>query len=161
MAFDPNLDYEITDIIAGTIKTPIDTSKGILLALANVTLSVAETDDLNGIDEKRLPYVVKAVNDFGGSYPDLVSKRVSTVRADRLFRSMMALRTLTLELAEYQDRIKDISNNTEELLYRYLRDMYANAKQYRGDLPGADVVADELAVLFEEQGVQNPEPINP
>ena len=46
----------------------------------------------------------------------------------------------------------DLSINLENTTYNYTTDMYYTAQRYVGDLPGADVVVQELSPLFEGQG---------
>ncbi len=159
MAFNPNLDIEITDLQQEAIKADLLDSKNALTAIASVTISKAEGEHLNGIDNKRLPYVQRAVNEFAGAYPLLVSKRVSAARAEKLFDALVFLRELDGQLAEFQDRRGDLSTNIEELLYRFMRDMYDDAKKYEGDIEGADVVKAYLGELFEGQGAQNKPPV--
>jgi hypothetical protein len=127
-------------------------------AVANITLSSDEGANLNQIAESRLPYVQKAVMDFGPVYPDLVSRRVTTARADNLFGALSFLRQLDSQIDEYKDRIKDNIFNISELLLRYESDMYENAKRYRGDLEGAETVYEFLKAQYENQGPQNPTP---
>lgn len=162
MAYQSNLDVNYTDPEQLAIKTDLSSSVTGVTTKANVTISAAERETLNGIDNTRLPYALRAVTEFGAAYPDLVSKRVTTARATNLFGTVIFIREMQGLLDEYKDRVKDLSDNCEELVYQYMTDMYANAKRYRNDVAGADVVADYLGELFEGQGVQNPpEPVTP
>lgn len=153
MAFDPNLNVVITGAQQDAIKADLLDSKNALNAIATVTLSNEERSHLNGINDLRLPKVQRAVTEFANDYPGLVGPKVTAARAQNLFLALVFLRELKANLTEYQDRIDDLSNNIEEILYnRFTTDMYYLAKRYRGDVEGADVVADYLGELFEGQG---------
>lgn len=153
MAFNSLLDIEITEVQQTAISTDLQTSKTTLNNIATVLLNEDEREHLNGINNERLPYVQRAVEEFAPAYSDLVGKKVSAARATRLFDSFIYLRQLEGELKEFEDRRKDLSDNIEDLLYDFLREMYVLAKQYDGVVPGADVVKTYLAELFEGQGV--------
>jgi hypothetical protein len=87
----------------------------------------------------------------------MASNRVVVPRAKKLLGVLLFLRDLKSGLAEYGDRVDDLSANVEEILYAtYTEDMYYLAKRYRGNVAGADVVADYLGELFEGQGPQAP-----
>lgn len=161
MAYNPNLDIEITPVQQTAISTDLNNSKATLNGIADINLSNAERDHLNGIDNTRLPYVQRAVNEFAVAYPDLVSKRVTAARALKLFNSFLYLRELDGLLVEYQDRRGDLSDNIENILYEFMRDMYKTAQQYEGQLDGTDVVIAFLGELFAGQGTQNPTPPTP
>lgn len=163
MAFEPTLDITITEAQAAAILLDLNNARAGVTAIADITISNEEREHLNGIDNERLPYIQRAVEEFGPAHPALESKRVTTVRAGRLFDALIQLRNLNAKLDEYKDQVNDLSNNCEELLYRYTLDMYRNAKAYKNDIPNAEVVAEYLGELFANQGVQNPaeEPVNP
>jgi len=156
MPYIPTLNYTITGAQETTIIGELEASKDALGAIATVTLSDTEAAALNKVDNSRLPFVQRAVQEFGATYTALASERVTTTRALDLFEAIIVLRKLEGLLKEYQDRVKDLSFNTEHILYLYTIDMYEKAKRYRGDIEGADVVADYLSEMFEGQGPQNP-----
>lgn len=159
MAFNPNLDIEITSVQQTSIGTDLSDSKNTLNAIATITMSNDEKKHLNAINDTRLPKVQRAISEFGDDYPALVGPAVTVARAQKLFGALIFLRDLKSGIAEYSDRIDDLALNIEEILYaQYTGDMYYLAKRYRGKVPGADVVADYLGELFEGQGPQNPTP---
>lgn len=153
MAFDVNLNIEITDAQQTIINDSLNDSKTALNTIATITLSDEERKHLNGINDVRLPKVQKAVMEFGEDYPALVGPKVALARAQKLYRAMVYLRDLESRLDEYKDRVGDLRNNIEEILYgRFTTDMYFLAKRYRGDVEGADIVGDYLGDLFEGMG---------
>jgi hypothetical protein len=161
MPFNPNLDIVLGDAQMGPILADLTAAKNALGAIATITLSDEESAQLNKVNNARLPFVLRAVTEFGNSYANLVSPRVTTARAQNLFEALVSLRQLEVQLAEFQDRVKDLSFNVEEIVYNYTTDMYANAKRYRGDVPGADTVSDYLSGMFEGQGNFNNDQDNP
>jgi len=158
MPYNSSLDYTITPVQEAAIVADLENSKNGLAAIANVHIDPNSANELQTIRNTRLPYVQRAVSEFAGQYPALVSARINSARAADLFQAHVALRALETRLKEYADRVKDLSFNTENLLYLFTKDMYANAQRYEGDLDGADVVEDYLKELFEGQGPQNPTP---
>lgn len=162
MPYNPNLDIVLGDAQLGPILADLDAAKNALGAIATITLSAEESARLNKVNNARLPYVHRAVVEFGSTYTNLVSPRVTTSRAGNLLEALISLRQLESQLAEFQDRVKDLSFNVEEIIYNYTTDMYANAERYKGDVAGADVVAEYLGQLFAGQGPQNdPTPPTP
>ena len=152
MPYNPSLNIVLGPTQLDPILADIQTAKDALGAIATVTLSNEESAHLNKVDNSRLPYVQRSVIEFGPAYTGLVSARVNTARADNLFEALVSLRNIESALQEFQDRVKDLSFNVEELLYTYTTDMYANAKRYQGDVEGADVVMHYLSEMFEGQG---------
>ena len=155
MPYNPNLDIAIDETQRDAILTDINTAMNTLAAIGEVFIDPSEVNELNVVNNIRLPYVQRAVEEFSTNYPSLVSGRITAARAGNLLDSIIALRNIESRLNEFTDRVKDLNYNVGNILYNYTTDMYHNAQRYQGDVEGADIVEDYLKELFEGQGPQN------
>lgn len=161
MSYIKNLSVGFTPAQETAIMAALDTALAELNAVKVITLTPLQRKEIPAVNEARLPYVLKAVNVLGNSYPDLVSKAVSTANAQQAVASFIFLKDVVMKLAEINDRASDLGQNLQNTSYNYTIDMYYTAKRYVDELPGADIVVQELGPLFEGQGEQNPVAPNP
>lgn len=123
-----------------------------------VTLTPEERKTIPNVEANRIFYVDKAVNQFSTDFPNLVSRAITPANAQNAFDSYQFLSTLLTLVQELSDRATDAQHNLGNTSYNFTLDMYHAAQRYVGELPGADVVVQDLKPLFENQGPQNPTP---
>lgn len=161
MSYIKNRSVAFPAAVQATITNALNDALNALNGVIVVTLEPDERKTIPNVEENRLPYVHKAVNEFGDSYPNLVSRAVTTAQAKDAFDSRMFLQSVLNLVKELNDRATDAQHNLGNTAYNYTLDMYHEAQRYQGDLPGADVIVQELKPLFEDQGPQNPPMPNP
>ena len=161
MAIIKNLSVAISPADQTAIMTALDTALTTLNGVQIVTLSPKERQETPGVQEGRAAYVINAINVLGPSYPDLVGKAVSTASAADALSSFGFLEEMITKLAEINDRAADLGLNLQNTAYNYTTDLYYTAERYVDDVPGADIVVQEIAPLFAEQGNHNPAPATP
>lgn len=126
-----------------------------------VTLTPDERKSIPNVEANRLSYVAKAVNLLSTDFPNLASRAITPANAQNAFESYQYLNTILNLINELKDRATDAQHNLGNTAYNFTLDMYYESQRYVGELPGADVVVQELKPLFEDQGPQNTAPNPP
>jgi hypothetical protein len=162
MSYVENLSVAFPPATQTAIITALNQALTDLNNVVVVTLTTDERQNIPNVEAARIFYVDKAVNNFSNDFPNLVSRAITTASAQNAFDTYQFLGNVMNLLKELQDRATDAQHNMGNTTYNYTLDMYHAAKRYVGELPGADVVVQELQPLFENQGPQNnPAPETP
>ena len=152
MSYVKNLSVAISPADETAITNALNTAQSTINAVAIVALTPQQRQEIPAVNEARFIYVTKAVSVLGPAYPDLVSRAISTANATQAYQSWTFLRGIASQLEEILDRVRDLSHNLENTDFNYMLDLYYTAKRYKDQLPGSDIVVQELAPLFEGQG---------
>lgn len=111
-------------------------------------------------DNSRLPYVKRTVEIHAVNNPNLVSGFAGTLLNAQndwtLFNQIENFKQLILSFLEKLIETQDVAGAE---LYQFMLEVYRMAKAAAANnVPGAQAVVDDLAPLFEGQGIQNTPP---
>ena len=133
---------------------------GILTIINNkklVQLTAEERRASMSASEIRLPYMDNAINNLSVTFSNLQPGFMSHANALKDMDVTTTFRDISNLRNEVVDRMLDFEMASEHFAYQYMRIFYNGAKTAQAvSTPGADVVVEALAPLFENQGVQNP-----
>ena len=127
----------------------------------NLTKQERQTS-LPNINNKRYPYMQRAIKNHGPNNPSLVSGFAGTqaeATNDLIFFDQM--QNIIGQLRQIIEICQDTQQVAGNEAYTWMRMLYRSAKEAAANqVPGADAVADDLATLFKGQGKggDNPPP---
>jgi hypothetical protein len=152
MPINENLNVELSPAQETSINTAIDNiTTEINAASADpLNLSDSERQSAGSIDNIRLPYASRAINEFGSAYPALNGVSITLARASTNFNLFNQMKHVELRLLALLDQVTDLKINAGSLVMDFTDDQYANAKRYRTkNVPGADTVYDAQNPLYD------------
>jgi len=130
---------------------------------AQFNLTKDERKTLPNINNNRYPYVQRAIKNHGPANPNLVSGFAGTqaeASNDLTFYDQME--NFIGQLLQIIEIYQDTQQVAGSEGYTWTRMLYNTAKDAAANqVPGADAVADDLATLFEGQGVEGDVPPSP
>jgi hypothetical protein len=122
-----------------------------------VQLTDKERQGAQSASETRLPYMDNGINNLATTFSNLQPGFLSLVKATADIKTAFDFREIDSLRNEVNDRMIDFAMASEHFAYQYMRAFYDGAKTAQAvNTPGADVVVNALAPLFEGQGVQPP-----
>jgi hypothetical protein len=152
MPINKNLNVQLTPAQETSINTAIDNIMTEINA-ANadpLNLSKDERQSAGSIDNIRLPYANRAINEFGSAYPGLNGADITLARASTNFNLFNQMSHVELRLLALLDQVTDLKINGGALTMDFTDDQYANAKRYRNkNVSGADTVYDAQNPLYD------------
>ncbi len=148
----------------GTQKQDIiDHLKGInviMNSIKPVQLSIEEHHNVSTIDNTRLPFVIQG-EQLAQSYTALRPSFLLLADCTNDVKMTQDMKEIFNYLAETTDVLTDFSMCSENYAYKYMRELYENAKRAKGsNTPGVDTIIAALSPLFEKQGPSN-SPVTP
>lgn len=146
------LDKTLTPVQVAAIQTAIDALISNLPFAVNLTKS--ERTELPNISDERLAFVTKVIDNYAPANPTLVSGFAGTlaeVQTDfTLFRQ---LEPFIQRLRSVIERYTDTQHVGGSEAYTFSREFYSSVQRAaENNVPGSDAIADDLGVLFAEQG---------
>jgi hypothetical protein len=161
MPINPNLDINYTpaqtaaiDGAMTTVETEVDTVVG-----APLNLSATERRETPSIDQQRELPVKKAIETLAPLYPNLLGPEITAARALNLWKFRNTSLGYIAELKSLLDVLTDASINAENICLKFAEDMRDNAQRFKErNVPGADVVWEELKDLHKREPAEEPVP---
>lgn len=128
-----------------------------------INLNKKEREDLKSIADARFPYVQRTMDVHIVNFPTLVSGFAGTAAEGQndwaLIKQLDPMIVSNLILHE---KLTDTRRQAAHELYNFLLGVYDMAKAAaKNNVPGIDVVLDDLSQLFEGQGPQPDVPNDP
>lgn len=136
-------------LINDTIKAKVD-----------MNLSEDERKTLSKVGPEREPYVSQSINTYADQYAHLngLAVPVSNAKMDATVYGQM--QNLLSLMSQATERAVELQMVAGHFAYRFMRDQYNNAKQYKdsASVEGAQVVYDGLKDCFERDTLANDTP---
>ena len=162
MPMPDQMGFEFTGTQKQDIINSLSSCLTTLNGIKTVQLTGSERQGAQSLAEGRFPYVQKAVDNLAPTYPNLQPGFMDLPTAQRNLTMSIDMGEILLVVKEIVDRFTDFGLASEHFAYEYMRKLYEQAKSAQSvNTPGADVVVNELAPLFEKQGQSNSEDLPP
>lgn len=128
-----------------------------------INLTKEERVELPNLQDERLSFVTKIIEDYAPANPGLVSGFAGTLAdAQTDFTLYNQLRNFISQLKPVVEMYEDTQQVAGSEDYTFGREFYASAQRgAANNYPGANEIADDLGNLFDEQGQQQPPPPEP
>jgi hypothetical protein len=137
-----------------TVENEINTVIG-----APLNLSATERSETPSIDIQRELPVKKAIETLAALHPTLLGPEITLLRAQNLWSFRNESIEYIARLKGLLDVVTDASINAENICLKFATDLRDNALRYKErNVPGADVVWEELKDLYEREPAEEPIP---
>lgn len=123
-----------------------------------INLTKQERVELSNLQDERLSFVTKIIEDYAPANPGLVSGFAGTLaEAQTDFTLYNQLRNFIGQMKSVVEMYEDTQQVAGSEDYTFSREFYASAQRgAENNVPGADAIVDDLGRLFEEQGQEQP-----
>jgi len=146
------LNISLTPAQTAAIQTALDALVSNLPFAVNLTKQ--ERTELPNIQDERLAFVTKVVNNYAPANPALVSGFAGTLaEAKTDFLLYNQLEPFIEQLKSILERYQDTQQVGGSEAYAFGREFYGTAQRAaENNVPGTDAIVDDLGVLFADQG---------
>ena len=125
-----------------------------------VNLTKEERTELPNIQDERLAFVTKVIDNYAPANPTLVTGFAGTLaEATTDFTLYRQLEPFIEQLRSVLEKFQDTQQLGGTEAYTFSREFYNTAKRAaENNVPGADAIADDLSALFDQTPAEPPTP---
>ncbi len=124
-----------------------------------VNLTPSERQGAGSLAETRFPYAIKVMEQYAIDRPELRPSFLNFSDFQKTWQLRVKLETHVMHMKQEFEKITDLMINADAQVYDYMLAFYNVVKEAKkANVPGIDVIYEDLKTLFEREGNSEPTP---